>query len=84
MADNLLDYIRENPNETTAGLWSGLAFARDITEQHVGPSMPQNHDELSKQLQVLLQIGQIECKDGRWQALEIRRPQPSKQTSFLK
>lgn len=82
MADNLLDYIRENPGELTAELWSGIALTVAVGET-VSENLPMTYDQLSRQLQALVQVGSIECRKGRWHALEIRNPPPAKQPTMF-
>jgi hypothetical protein len=79
---SLIEYLIKNPDQLTGEIWSGIAMARDFGEP-VSPYLPKDQDELHRQLAVQVQLGRIECRNGRWRVLDIPKPPPASQSKLF-
>jgi hypothetical protein len=79
---SLIEYLIKNPDQLTGEIWSGIAMSRDFGEP-VSEYLPKNQDELQRQLSVQVQLGRIECRNGRWRVLDIPKPPPANQAKLF-
>jgi hypothetical protein len=66
---SLLDYIRDNPDQLKAEIWSAIRMAIDFGEP-VDMALPRTLDEYDQQFSVLMHNGLIASDKGRWRATQ--------------